>query len=227
MAHMIPVTDTTTNATRSSKKSLALRVLFFSLALATCFLVGINLLLYVSHGQSASQVSGTSSPFQGTDLGATVAPTFQLVDQTGTNIALQQLHGSPVVLTFLYTTCPGPCPLTAEKLHTAAQTLGTQAKHVQWLAVSVDPKGDTPALATAFVKAHRLTGLLHFLLGNANQLQPVWKSYAVSSQPIAGGMMTHSVGVYVIDAQGRERVYLDSSFTPAMLATDLHLLLKR
>jgi len=36
---------------------------------------------------------------------------------------------------------------------------------------------------------------------------------------------THSTGLYLIDKQGRESVFLDDSFTPAQLASDLKILL--
>ena len=193
------------------------------LGAALLTLLGANILVSMSR---TSAQTPPASPFQGTDLGATPAPLFQLVDQNGTSIALQHLHGHPVVLTFLYTTCPGPCPLTAEKLHAAAQSLGSQADRVQWLAVSINPAGDTPALAKTFVAAHGLTGTLHFLLGSQAQLAPIWKAYAVSSQAPQGGQIIHTVGVYIIDAQGRERAYLDAGFTPRMLAADLHTLLQ-
>src|SRR5947207_2035508 len=86
---------------------------------------------------------------------------------------------STLGLTFLYTHCPGPCPLMAEKLRSTAELLGTQANQVTWLAVSLDPKEDTPASATAFVETHRLTGQLHYLLGTRAELEPTWKAYAI------------------------------------------------
>jgi protein SCO1/2 len=101
---------------------------------------------------------------------------------------------------------------------------------VVWLGVSLDPHGDTPASATQFVADHQLTGRLHFLLGTEAQLEPVWKAYfvAVESQLNAqgtGSTLMHSVGVFVLDQQGRERVYLNDTLTPEMLTRDLRQLL--
>lgn len=122
--------------------------------------------------------SSPSAPaLQGTDLGSVPAPSFHLVDQTGGTITLAALKGHPVVLTFMYSHCPGPCPLFASKLYKASQALGKQAQQVTWLAVSLEPHGDTPASATQFVAAHQLTGRLHFLLGTTTQLEPVWNAY--------------------------------------------------
>ncbi|GLV56052.1 hypothetical protein KDH_28960 [Dictyobacter sp. S3.2.2.5] len=189
-------------------------------------LVGANVLFYVTRLSTAPKSAPVDQSYQGTDMGKTPAPVFQLHDQNGKLVSLQALRGRPVVLTFLYTTCPGPCPLTAEKMYSATQLLGAQAAQVHWDAVSVNPAVDNAHLATAFVAAHRLTGYLHFLLGTEKQLRPIWKDYAVGVTPAQGNAaMTHSVGIYLIDAQGRERVYLGSNFTPEMLAKNLQQLL--
>jgi len=195
-------------------------------------LVAVNVLVYFTNAKHQTAIppaSASDAPYQGTELGAVPAPNFQLVDQMGAKVALQNLRGHPVVLTFLYTNCPGPCPITAEKLHAAAQELGAQANQIQWLAVSVNPTTDTPRSAAAFVKAHNLTGRLHFLLGSTTQLQPTWKAYNISVQPMQGNrmQMNHSVGVYLINAQGREKTYFSASFTPDLLATDLRVMLKQ
>jgi len=207
-----------------ASKRMRWRPLLSLMGVTLLVLIGANLIFSFS---AAHQSQSSSLAYQGTDLGATPAPLFQLTDQNGTRIALQQFHGHPVVLTFLYTTCPGPCPLTAAKLYGAVSSLGPLAHQVDWLAVSVNPAVDTPGLATAFVAAHQLTGYLHFLLGTMSHLKPIWQNYAISVQlPKGGGAMVHSVGVYLIDAQGHERIYFDSTFTSAMLASDLRLLLR-
>jgi protein SCO1 len=166
-----------------------------------------------------------SPQLAGTDLGGTPAPGFTLSDQSGTPLSLGGLRGQPVVLTFLYTHCPDECPLTAEKLRMAANQLGAQAGKVAWIAVSVDPTGDTPTTASAFVHAHGLEGRLHYLLGSQAQLAPVWNAYHVSVVPSANGEIAHTLVVYLIDQHGRERVLLDASFMPTQVADDLRALL--
>lgn len=207
-----------------------------ALVIIALVLVGLNAYIYIQnqqyiHNQQA-QADGqyqNSSGLQGTDLGSTPAPNFQLVDQNGKSISLQQFHGHPVVLTFLYTTCPGPCPLTAEKLSSAVKLLGPQtSSKVSWLAVSLSPSTDNAGLATAFVNAHGLTGYMHYLLGSQQQLSPVWKNYSITVIPPKGNAsLIHTVSVYVIDGQGHERAYLDSDFTPQMLQQDLQMLLSQ
>jgi protein SCO1/2 len=180
----------------------------------------------VTSTPSASITTNTNtSGLQGTDLGSTPAPDFRLTDQLGKQVALSQFKGKPVVLTFLYTNCPDECPLTAEKLHSTMQVLGSDAQNVGVVAVSTDPKRDTVDAALKFSKMHNMQDYWHYLVGTHDTLSSVWKSYSIYAQP---GQQTvnHSLGVFVIDKQGRERVFLSNDFTPDQLAANLKLLLK-
>lgn len=167
---------------------------------------------------------------QGYDLGSVPAPAFSLRDQSGQTVSLAGLQGKPVVVTFLYTHCPDICPLTADKLHKAATMLGKSADNAAWIAISVDPLGDTPADATQFVATHQLTGKMRFLLGTSEQLSPVWKGYTILvqsqlNQQQSTNTVMHSFGVFILDKSGKERIYLDDSFDPAVVAADLRILM--
>jgi protein SCO1 len=106
------------------------------------------------------------------------------------------------------------------------QNLGKDAQHVTILAVSMDPKGDTPADAQNFSRVHKLGNYFHFLLGAQDQLAPVWASYSVDAQAATStNVVSHSSAIYVIDKDGRERVLFDSSFDPNQLSADLKTLL--
>lgn len=164
---------------------------------------------------------------QGTDLGGTQAPDFQLIDQFGKTITLSQFKGKPIILTFLYTHCPDQCPLTAEKLHAVMLNLGSHAQNIAVLAVSTDPQRDTIAAALNFSQAHRMLNYWHYLIGTHAQLSPIWSSYSVYVAPTTnGGTISHTTAIFIIDKQGRERVYLGDDATSAQITTDLQLLLK-
>jgi protein SCO1 len=167
----------------------------------------------------------TASSLQGTDLGSTPAPNFVLTDQFGKQVSLAEFKGKPVVLTFLYTNCPDQCPLTAEKLHATLQDLGSAAPNVGILAVSTDPARDTTSAALKFSKAHRMQDYWHYLVGPHNKLAPIWSAYSIYARPTQQ-TVDHSLGLYIIDKQGHERVFLANDFTPTQLAADLQVLLK-
>ena len=171
-----------------------------------------------------SAVANTSS-LQGTDLGNSPASNFSLTDQFGKQISLAEFKGKPVVLTFLYTNCSDQCPLTAEKLHATLQELGNAAPNVGVLAVSTDPARDTTSAAMKFSQSHRMQDYWHYLVGPKSKLAPIWSAYSIYAQP-QQTTVNHSLGLYVIDKQGHERVFLGNDFTPGQLATDLQVLLK-
>src|SRR5215471_5604113 len=135
---------------------LASRLSVLSLALLVVLVVALFSLRNGTGGAATSQPATSATTLQGTNLGSTPAPDFLLKDQFGNSISLVQFKGKPIVLTFLYTHCPDVCPLTAEKIHTTMQSLGSNEQHITVLAVSMDPKGDTAAAAQNFASAHKL-----------------------------------------------------------------------
>ena len=130
------------------------------------------------------------------------------------------------MLTFLYTHCPDICPLTAERLHSTMLELGKDARNVGILAITTDPKRDDVAAALHFSQQHQMTDYWHYLTGTNQQLSPVWASYSIYAQAQQQNI-NHSMAIFVIDKQGRERVFLSSNdFTPTQLTADLQVLLK-
>lgn len=203
---------------------LASRFSVVTLALLVVIIVALWGLRTNNGNASATAPSISQSGLQGTDLGSTLAPDFHLTDQFGKPISLSQFRGEPVVLTFMYTHCPDICPLTAEKLRQVQQELGKDASHVMMLAVSIDPKGDTKATALNFSQAHKLTANWHYLIGTQDQLSPVWNAYSIYTQSTPN-KVTHTDALYLIDKQGRERIFFADDFTNDQLTDDLKILL--
>ncbi len=185
----------------------------------------------VSAPQNAAnvQTNTTAATTQGTDLGNKPAPDFHLTDQFGAPISLSQFKGKPVILTFLYTSCPDACPLTAEKIHTTLQSMGSDAQNIAVVAVSTDPQHDTIDAALKFSKAHNMQDYWHYLVGTRSTLSQVWAAYSIFAQADSVNQQTvnHSLGLYLIDKQGNEHVFLNNDFTPEQLATNLKTLLQK
>jgi protein SCO1 len=148
-------------------------------------------------------------------------PDFALHDQDGHPVRLSAERGKVVLLTFLYTRCRGLCPLTAVHLDSAALRAG--AKNVRILAVTVDPRGDTPTAVHSFVRAHDLHSEFHYLTGSAATLKRIWSMYHVSTARY-GNHAYHTLYTMLIDRQGRDRVLYDATATPAAIAHDVKLL---
>jgi protein SCO1/2 len=160
----------------------------------------------------------------GTELEAKDAPDFTLTDGlSGNAVTLSSLRGKVVVLSFLYTRCPDTCPITAAKFRSAQNTLG--ADGAQFVAVSVDPDGDTPAAVRAFSDKHGLREGWRYLIGSRAQLQPVWTAYGIGAfESAMGSGVDHNDAIFVIDRQGRERELVHSDIEVSTLVRDLRLL---
>ncbi len=126
---------------------------------------------------------------------------FALRDERGRRVSLHRYRGRVVVLTFLYSTCRDTCPLTATTIRGALDDLGHD---VPTLAVSVDPRNDTPRNVQRFLVTQRLSaGRMHFLTGPRARLARVWRDYGIRPQ---GRGFEHSAYVLLIDRTGRQRV---------------------
>jgi protein SCO1 len=153
------------------------------------------------------------------------SPDFALRDSTGKLVRLSQFKGKAVLLTFIYDHCPDVCPLIVGNLHTALLKLGSQAGKVQIVAVSVDPKGDTPRTVKAFLAAHEMTGRMEYLIGSLNQLAPVWKSYGVAVEGTPDSReVSHTAFVYGITASGKRRALYPSNLQPDWIVHDVPIL---
>jgi protein SCO1/2 len=160
----------------------------------------------------------------GDPLPSPIAPNFTLADgPTGETVELSSLAGRVVLLTFFFTNCIDTCPLTAETIRAARDKLGDAAKDVVFVAVSVDPIGDTPAATRRFVEDHRLVGTLRYLVGSRADLARVWQQYGIV-QVEGGQSVAHSDVLYLIDRHARARILLHANVTPDDLATDLRIL---
>jgi len=163
----------------------------------------------------------------GTEITPTAAPDFTLTDGiSGKAVTLSAQRGKVVVLSFLYTHCPDVCPLTAEAFRQAQQKLtAAERDGTVFVAVSVDPRQDTPEAVQAFARDHGLSANFMFLIGGAAQLQAVWSAYGIriETDPSTTGV-GHSDAIYVLDRSGRARVLVHSDITSDGLAGDLKLL---
>ena len=164
----------------------------------------------------------------GTELEKNAAPDFTLTDGvSGKSVTLSSLRKKTVALAFLYTRCPDVCPLTAGQFSAAQRALGDDASKVEFVAVSVDPEGDTPTAVREFSDLHDLSERWHYLIGPRPQLEAVWALYGIGSFASSGARaVEHNDAIYLIDGRGRERAILYSSDPTNWLLDDLGALIR-
>ena len=195
---------------------LALATLVLALAAAACG----------TKSESVPTLTVGAAKFAGGELDPPKPlPDFTLHDQSGQEVSMAAQKGKLVLVTFLYTHCPDVCPLIAQNLVGALKMLGPARDDVRVLAVSVDPKGDTPKSVRAFAKAHHLPPEFHYLTGSTAELTKVWKAYDVAAVARDPALVDHTAYTMLADRSGQGRVIYDSQVTAAEVVHDVRLLL--
>ncbi len=182
-----------------------------------------------SSHQSGAQSTSSSAKFAGTQaVPPKTAPPLSLNDSLGHRVNIRQYRGKAVLVTFIYDHCPDICPLIVGNLHTAQSELGPEAKNLQIIAVSVDPKGDTPATVKAFLNAHRMTGRMEYLIGSRPQLEKVWSDWDIVSRSSHSkknpDAVEHSALIYGISGKGKITTLYPANFKPAQIVHDVPIL---
>lgn len=173
---------------------------------------------------TASHASQGSGPWAGGAANPPyIAPTTTLTNYDGRRVDLAGYRGKAVLLTFIYDHCPDTCPLIVGHLHSAQAQLGSDASKVQIIAISVDPRGDTPQTVQSFLRAHQMLGRMDYLVGSRKQLQPVWKRWGIlaKADPANPAAVGHSALIYGISASGMVTTLYPANFTPGMIVHDV------
>ena len=178
--------------------------------------------LVAAAGRDSDEPTAGPQRFEGAVLPKGLrAPDFSLRDQDGDRLTMRSLRGSPVIVTFLYTTCEDTCPTQAQQVKGALDELG---KDVPAIAIAVDPPRDDPERARAFLSEQRMTGRMDFVLGSRRELSRLWRAYSVQPQR---DDLEHTARLVLVDPHGRQRVSFPlDQVTPERLAHDLRLLAK-
>jgi protein SCO1/2 len=164
------------------------------------------------------------SRFRGTPIPPKPAPAIALHDASGRAVSLASRRGGWTLVTFLYTHCPDVCPLIAANLNQALRLVGAPKRDVAVLAVSVDPKGDTPAAVRTYLRQKHLVPQFHFLIGSRAELRRVWVRYHVAAVARSADVVDHVAYTVLVDPRGRERVFYDPQVKAADVVHDLRVL---
>jgi protein SCO1/2 len=181
--------------------------------------------------KSSSAVSGgPKASFKSIDItGAEYARKLELPDADGKPRSLSEFKGKVVVVFFGYTQCPDVCPTTMAELSQVRRSLGPDAERLQGVFVTVDPERDSAAVLKAYVDNFN-AGFVG-LRGNAEQTQAAAKEFKVFYAKVPGKTessytVDHTAGAYVLDTQGRIRLFSRYGAGPKALEEDIRTLLR-
>jgi protein SCO1/2 len=156
------------------------------------------------------------------------APDFKLISQDGKPIALADLRGKVVAVTFIFTLCSATCPVLTPMMSLVQDRLGSDfGTNVAFVSITVDPDRDTPDVLKLYAQMHGadIPGW-SFLTGEPAVIQEVIRRYGVFAARTADGDIEHSFLTSIIDRRGVLRVqYLGVRFDPEEFRRDLLTLL--
>jgi protein SCO1 len=158
------------------------------------------------------------------------APATALVDAAGKSFDLATLRGKVVVVSFVYTTCTGVCPVTTQALSRVRRALrdaklwGTS---VEFVSITLDPKRDTPRVLDEYARVFDVSEPeWHFLTGAPVQVAAVIAAWGMWVKGDRTGALDHPSRIFLIDPRGREREIYNLAFLkPETVISDVRGLL--
>ena len=156
-------------------------------------------------------------------------PEFMLLNQDGHNFGSAQLRGKIWIADFIYTTCPGPCPMISSRMSELQKPIGKTDVHL--VSFSVDPAKDTPQVLRGYAeKLQAEPGRWDFLTGPQSTIYNLSRNgfkLAVSDGSDEKGIPVHSTRMILVDRRGAIRGYYDAAEPDAvtkLVADTTHLL---
>src|SRR5438067_8145349 len=139
-------------------------------------------------------------------------PNFELVNQDAQPFGSRQLSGKIWVADFIFTNCPGPCPIISTRMSELQKPLAHRDVHL--VSFSVDPERDTPEVLRAYADKLRKEPLRwDFLTGPLEAIASLSHhgfklAIAVEEEPGTGPV--HSTRFVLVDRRGTIRGYYDA-----------------
>ncbi len=159
--------------------------------------------------------TGTPKEFRPASLDRPVPP-FELVDQEGKKVTLEDLKGSYWVAGFIFTRCKGICPTVSAAMAKLRDELPDDVKLVSF---SVDPKFDTPEILAEYAKRFGVVDASRwkFVTGDRDAIYRISRDGFLlvveenqDPKADAGDLVTHTSRIIIVDDEGIARTTYNS-----------------
>lgn len=144
-------------------------------------------------------VLSTASAMAAEPPGSVAAPRLPdvtVVTESGARVPFQKLiDGRTVAINFIFTSCPGVCPLMGASFAKVRSQLGK--RDVQLISVSIDPDTDTPARLSEWRKRFGATGGWTLVTGAKSDIDQLLQAFGVFSATPG----SHSPAAFVADTR--------------------------
>jgi len=153
-------------------------------------------------------------------------PEFSLINQDGKTFGSTDLRGKIWIADFIYTTCPGPCPMISSRMSELQEPLKNTDVHL--ISFSVDPAKDTPQVLRGYAeKLQAEPNRWDFLTGPQSTIYNLSRNGFKLAVGEEKGVPIHSTRIILVDRHGEIRGYYDAVQADAvtkLVADTTHLL---
>ena len=153
-------------------------------------------------------------------------PPFLFKTQDGKLFSEKEFRNKITVLDFMFTSCPGPCPIMTNNMIHLYQDY-EKVDEVQFVSITVDPNIDSEEILKQYANAHGVNdSRWQFLTPDLEAIKDLKKNgFMLYADELPRG---HAVKFVLIDRDGRIRKYYDGTdkASMAVLRKDLNHLVK-
>ena len=139
-------------------------------------------------------------------------PQFDLTNQDAQPFGSSALAGKIWIADFIFTTCPGPCPIISTRMSELQKPLAKS--DVRFVSFSVDPEKDTPEVLRAYAdKLRKEPFRWDFLTGPVDTIAALSRDgfkLAIAAGEEPGSGPVHSTRFVLVDRRGTIRGYYDA-----------------
>ena len=133
-------------------------------------------------------------------------PSFTLVNQRGEMINSRDFEQKVLVLDFIYTNCPGPCPVSTSVGVSVRHLLEDIKDNFVFCSISLDPSRDTPEALSEYAKARGAEfDNWQFLTGDLKTIEELVSALGVARIGDSAGEFEHTLVRFLVDGKGRIR----------------------
>jgi protein SCO1/2 len=190
-------------------------------ALAACALICIVIVSAVIHARKSDRYE---LPIM------EKAPGFELVNQHGETVRLDQLAGKIKVMSFIYARCHEAvrCPLTTKNFRKIQESLDDEyGRNTVILSITFDPESDTPGALKKYGELYGADfGNWHFLTGAKEDIDRLCEQYEIVHDKLEGPSIRHSLITFLVDQNDNIRkMYFANAWKPQEVINDVIALL--
>lgn len=139
---------------------------------------------------------------------ARLAPRYLLMAGNGRSVTSEDFRDRFQLVAFGYTGCPDVCPTTLLEMQQVLSGLGTRAKHLQPIFITIDPQRDTAVVLDAYTRNFDarilgLTGSPELVRRAADNFKVRYEKIQEPGASPNAYTMDHSVGMFLLGPDGQ------------------------